>query len=144
MARAYASTIVSAPIEDVWTLVRDFDGLPSWHPLIADSAIEDGRTADSVGCVRRLGLTDGSAVRERLLQLDDIAHRYTYNFVESPFPVRSYHCTIELLPVTESSQTFAAWWADFDADAADEPDLLDGFTENVFATGLRALAAHFG
>jgi hypothetical protein len=32
MARAYASIILKAPIETVWSLVRDFNGLPSWPP----------------------------------------------------------------------------------------------------------------
>ena len=28
MARAYASIILKAPVETVWSLVRDFNGLP--------------------------------------------------------------------------------------------------------------------
>ena len=30
MARAYASAIIKAPVETVWSLIRDFNGLPSW------------------------------------------------------------------------------------------------------------------
>ena len=33
MARAYASAIIKAPIETVWSLVRDFNGLPDWAAL---------------------------------------------------------------------------------------------------------------
>jgi hypothetical protein len=29
MARAYASIILKVPVETVWSLVRDFNGLPS-------------------------------------------------------------------------------------------------------------------
>ncbi|HVL73621.1 MAG TPA: SRPBCC family protein, partial [Beijerinckiaceae bacterium] len=46
MAKAYASAIVDAPVETVWALVRDFNGLPTWHPAIARSEIEDGLDSD--------------------------------------------------------------------------------------------------
>ncbi len=40
MARAYASTILPAPVETVWSLIRDFNGLPSWVPAVADSTTQ--------------------------------------------------------------------------------------------------------
>ena len=52
MAKAYASAVIDAPVETVWSFVRDFNGLPNWHPAIVRSEIEDGRDADSVGCIR--------------------------------------------------------------------------------------------
>ena len=52
MARAYASIILKAPVETVWSLIRDFNGLPKWAPAIAQSKIEGGLDADVVGCVR--------------------------------------------------------------------------------------------
>jgi hypothetical protein len=52
MARAYASIILKAPVETVWSLVRDFNALPKWAPAIAKSKIEDGLDSDVVGCVR--------------------------------------------------------------------------------------------
>lgn len=143
MARAYVSAIVSADVETVWSFVRDFDNLPQWHPSIQASEILDGKASDAVGCVRKLTLDDGGVVVERLLQLDDVAHSYTYNFVESAFPVRSYVSTIRFTPVTDSGQTFVEWWADFDADADVEAELVTTFGEGVFATGLAALRERF-
>ena len=35
MARAYASAIIKAPVETVWSLIRNFNGLPDWVPIIA-------------------------------------------------------------------------------------------------------------
>ena len=49
MARAYASIILKAPVQTVWSLVRDFNGLPNWAPAIAKSKIENGLDADVVG-----------------------------------------------------------------------------------------------
>ncbi|WP_020574564.1 SRPBCC family protein [Actinopolymorpha alba] len=139
MARAYASAVIPVEVEKVWTFARDFDNLPAWHPAIVSSHIEDGSVADAVGCVRSLTMTDGGVVRERLLRLDDPARCYTYCFVESPFAVRRYESTIRFTPITETGHTFAEWWADFDADAAVEPELLTTFGQDVFATGLKAL-----
>jgi ribosome-associated toxin RatA of RatAB toxin-antitoxin module len=143
MARAYASSIVPADVETVWSAVRDFNNLPDWHPAIQASEILDGQAPDAVGCVRRLTLTDGGIVVERLLQLDDVNRSYTYNFVESAFPVRSYVSTIRFTPVTDSGQTFVEWWADFDADADVEAELVTTFGDGVFGIGLTALRERF-
>ena len=80
--------------------------------------------------------------------LDDEARRLTYTILESPFAVRRYVATIRVAPVTgsrsETGETFVEWWADYDADAADEPGLTKLFAVGIFATGLRGLRAHLG
>jgi uncharacterized protein YndB with AHSA1/START domain len=113
MARAYASIILKAPVETVWSLVRDFNGLPKWAPAIARSKIEDGRDSDVVGCVRSFYTKDGEHIRERLLTLDDANYTFTYNFEKPAFPVRNYVATLRLYPVTHGNQTFAEWEATF-------------------------------
>ena len=140
--RSFASAVVEAPVEQVWEAVRDFNGLPAWHPAIGSSEIEDGGDPARVGCVRRLTLADGGEVRERLVGLDDVARSCTYEFVTSPFNVRSYRSTIQALPVTASGKTFVQWFADFDADAADEAELDRTFAHGVYATGLNGLSDH--
>ena len=52
MARVYVSSVIDAPAAKVWARVRDFNGLPGWHPAIAESRIENGEPSDKVGCVR--------------------------------------------------------------------------------------------
>ena len=32
MPRPYASAVIPAPVDDVWTVVRDYNGLCQWHP----------------------------------------------------------------------------------------------------------------
>lgn len=143
MPRAYASSVIPAPVAEVWTLIRDFNGLPDWHPAIADSEIEGGRPADSVGCIRSFHLGDGTHLREQLLVLDDVNRTMTYDFRQSPFPVRSYHGTLRASPVTDEDHTFVEWSGLFDADAADEATLLDTFANGVFRAGLDALKQRF-
>ena len=92
MARAYASRIIKAPVETVWSVVRNFNGLPNWAVGIVDSKIEGGLDADVVGCVRSFHTKDGTHIRERLLTLDDA--RYTWpNFEKPAFPVKNYLAT---------------------------------------------------
>src|SRR5690606_22153429 len=71
VARTYVSTVLPIAADRVWEVVRDFNGLPEWHPAIERSEIEGGGAADSVGSVRRLQLSGGGVVRERLVALDD-------------------------------------------------------------------------
>lgn len=142
MARSYASSVIEAPVERVWEVVREFDGLPDWHPALASSEIEGARPGAEVGCIRRLTMPDGTVVRERLAALDDIARSYSYEMLEGPFPIRRYVATIRVMPMTDSGNTFVEWYADFDADAAAESDLDATFSKDVFAAGLKGLSTY--
>ncbi len=125
-------------------MVRDFNGLPTWHPAIETSEIEGGGVADAVGCVRRLTLADGGVVRERLMVLDDIERSYTYDFLESPFPVRSYRSTIRIASITGTEHSFVEWYSHYDAEAADEESLDETFAHGVYRTGLNGLSEYLG
>lgn len=143
MARAYASGVVNASADEVWSVVRDFNGLPDWHPAIEGSEITEG-TNGSVGAVRTLALSGGGAVSERLLALDDTDRTYTYEFTDAgPFPVRTYRSTIRVAPVTDAGAAFVEWSCWFDADATDEPGLVKQYGKGVYATGIGALQTRF-
>ena len=139
MARAYASTILEAPVQTVWSLVRDFNGLPSWAPAVAKSKIEDGLDADVVGCIRSFYTHDGVHIRERLLALDDANYNFTYNFEKPAFPVKNYVATLRLYPVTHSNETFAEWTATFDEVPGDEGKYERVVSQDVFATNWKSL-----
>ena len=144
MARIYVSSIIDAPAGAVWERMRDFNGLPAWHPLIAESRIENGEPSDRVGCVRVLTLQDGSTVREQLLGLSDFDLFCTYSILESSMGVDGYVATLRLTPVTDGDRTFAEWSAEFDCDPAREADLVEMIGTNVFQGGLNALGEHVG
>ena len=141
MARAYASIIQKAPIETVWSLVRDFNGLPEWAPAIAKSKIEGGLDADVVGSVRSFHTHDGGHIRERLLMLDDARYCFSYNFETPAFPVKNYIATLRLYPVTHTDQTFAEWEATFDEAPDDEGKYEKIVSQDVFASNWKNLAA---
>jgi uncharacterized protein YndB with AHSA1/START domain len=140
MARAYASTILKAPVETVWSLIRDFNALPKWAPAIARSKIEDGLDSDVVGCVRNFYTKDGQHIRERLLALDDAKYTFTYNFEKPAFPVRNYIATVRLYPVTHTDQTFAEWESTFDEAPGDEGKYERIISREVFAANWANLA----
>ncbi|MER8961194.1 SRPBCC family protein [Mesorhizobium sp. M0701] len=140
MAQAYASAVIDAPIDAVWEIIRDFNGLPNWHPMVARSEIEDGRQADAVGAIRSFYFVeDGRHVRERLIALNDQERMFAYAFILPAFPVENYVGTMHLLPVTNGDHTFAEWSATFDEAPNDKGKYVDIISNGAFATGLKAL-----
>ncbi len=125
MARVYVSTVVNARNDRVWARVRDFNGLPNWHPAIAESRIEGGEPADKIGCVRDFSLRNGDRIREKLLGLSDYDMFCTYSILESPMGVENYVATLRLTPVTDGEKTFLEWSAEFDCAPEREAELVN-------------------
>lgn len=142
MPKPYASGVVRTSAEAVWELARVFDGLPVWHPAIAESRLTEGQEG-LVGAVRRLTLGDGAVVVERLVALDDESRSLTYVFVENPFGVRRYSSTIRVAEVTDTGHAFVEWWGEYDADGADEDKLTALFGKGVYAAGIKALQKRY-
>jgi uncharacterized protein YndB with AHSA1/START domain len=143
VARVYVSTVINAPAARVWERVRDFNALPRWHPRIRESRIENGESADKVGCIRDFRLQNGDRIREKLLGLSDHDYFCTYAILESPMPLENYVATLRLTPVTDGDRTFVEWSADFDCAPDAESDLVNGIGTNVFQGGFDALKRHF-
>lgn len=144
MARVFTSTVINASAADVWDRIRDFNGLPKWHPRIRDSRIEDALPADKVGCIRNFNLQNGDNIREQLLGMSDYDMFQSYAILESPMPLTDYVATLRLTPVTDGERCFAEWSAEFDCDPNDEAELTSGIGTNVFQGGFDALKRHFG
>jgi len=136
----YVSHVIDAPIETVWGIMRDYNDMPSYHPGIKRSVIENDLPSDQVGCVRRLTLGEGY-VREVLLCLDDRNYAFTYEIIEGTLPVRNYVAGVPVHRVTDGNRTYAEWWADFDVAGADRDAVIAQIGNNVFAAGFRAVAA---
>jgi hypothetical protein len=144
VARVYISSVIAAPAARVWARVRDFNGMPGWHPAIAESRIENGEPADKVGCVRDFRLRNGDRLREKLLGLSDYDMFCTYSILDSPMAVENYVATLRLTPVTDGDRTFAEWSAEFDCAPEREQDLVATVGGGVFQGGFDALKRHFG
>ena len=144
MAQVYASSVIAAPAARIWETIRDFNGLPNWHPAIVESRIEGGAPADQVGCVRAFRLKDGGFIRERLLALSDYDLSCTYSILESPMGVENYVATLKLTPITDGDRSFAEWSAEFDCAPEREAELVAQIGGGVFQGGFDALKSRFG
>ncbi|MEP5731101.1 MAG: SRPBCC family protein [Sulfitobacter sp.] len=145
MIRAYTSTLISVPVVQVWERVRDFNGLPNWHPAATDSQIEKGHANGELGCIRNFALADGSGrIRETLLAISNPERSLTYNMLPGgPLPFVNYVAKMKFKPITDRNETFAEWSAEFEAGDGDDAKWKTFVSEDVFLGGFRALEASF-
>ena len=143
MARVYVSSVINARSDRVWARIRDFNGLPGWHPRMVESHIEDGKGAETIGCVRNFQLVSGARLREKLLDFSDQNFLVSYSILETPQPITNHKATLQLRRVTDGNRTYAEWSASFDAAPEEADKLAEGMGINVFQGGFNALKSHF-
>jgi NADPH:quinone reductase-like Zn-dependent oxidoreductase len=136
------STVIDAPIERVWSVLRDFNSHTAWHPVVAESRIEGDEPSDRVGCVRRFTLQDGARIREQLLSLSDRDFRFTYCILEADVPLERYVATVQLKPVTDGRRTFWHWQSTFRAPRGREQEFADMVGRDVYEGGFAGLRSH--
>lgn len=144
MVKVLRSTILEAPIEAVWDLLRDFNGHDRWHPAIASSQIERGGDADRVGCVRKFKLADGSELREQLLALSDSDASYSYCLLDTPVPLFNYVSHVRLIPVTDADHTYWQWEGSFSTFPEQKDDLVRMVGDDIYQAGFDAIRADMG
>jgi uncharacterized protein YndB with AHSA1/START domain len=144
MVKVVRSTILDAPVERVWAVLRDFNGHDRWHPAVSDSTVERGRTSDTVGCVRRFHLKDGSELREQLLTLSDMEMTFTYCLLDTPVPLFNYVAHVRLLPVTDGDRTFWHWESSFYTRKGEEAEMARMVGEQIYQAGFEAIRRHLG
>ena len=142
LQRVVRSTVIDAPIERVWAVLRDFNSHDQWHAVVDQSRIERGEPSDRVGCVRSFTLKDGHRIREQLLTLDDRDHRSTYRIVEATVPLQRYVATVTLKPVTDGDRTFWHWESTFATPPGMERELRDMVAQGVYEAGFENLRQH--
>ena len=138
MAKAYYSTVLDHSAEAVWSVIRRFDHY-AWAGVPGETVIEDGRSGDQVGSIRRFTIA-GRTLRQVLLAHSDIDRAYSYAFVgEPPLPVRHFAATIRITPVVDTARAFVEWWATFDCAGDDHETLVNRLKHQGFAVWLTAL-----
>jgi len=133
------STVIDAPVDAVWEVLRDFNGHYRWHPAVARSDLEAGRRTDQVGAVRDFRLAGGERVRERLLSLSDRERHLRYAIVTSDVPLENYVAEVRLKPVTDGNRTFWSWSSRFDTPPGRERELAGLVAEGVYEAGFEAV-----
>ncbi|WP_029064045.1 SRPBCC family protein [Labrenzia sp. DG1229] len=144
MVKVVRSTIVNAPVEAVWEVLRDFNGHDRWHPEVAKSQIERGGSADRVGAVRRFRLKDGSELREQLLTLSDLEQTYSYCLLDTPIPLFNYVAHVRLSPVTDDDTTLWEWQSRLDVPAGRDRELAALVGDDIYVAGFKAVSDFMG
>ena len=142
LQKVIRSTIIDAPIERVWAVIRDFNSHDQWHDVVAQSRIEGGQAPTQVGCVRSFTLKDGNRIREQLLTLSDRDYKSTYCIVEATVPLQRYVATVTLKPVTDGSRTFWHWESTFATPPGMERELREMVATGVYEAGFENLRRH--
>jgi uncharacterized protein YndB with AHSA1/START domain len=144
MAKVHVSTVINAPIERVWRLVSDFNGLPAWMPGMKDSVIEEGKPPTEVGAVRRLTMAGSSdPLRERLEVFSPQDYQITYSVLQGPLPMKSIRTTMRLRPITDTYGTLGEWSSEFATEPGKEEEGVQ-FLSRVFTAGFRQMKRHLG
>ena len=118
MVRVVKSTIIDAPADRVWALLRDFNGHDQWHPAVKTSAIE-----------RHLP--------------SDLEMTLSYCLLDTPIPLFNYVAHVRLLPVTDGNRTFWHWEARFTTPAGAEADMTHLVAELIFQAGFESIRNNY-
>lgn len=99
------SVTIKAEPSKVWAKIGDFNGMPGWHPAVAESKASDG---SNVGSRRTLKLTGGGEVIEELEEIDNKKMILKYRMKEGVLPVTNYASTLSVKAI-EGGQSLVEW-----------------------------------
>jgi NADPH:quinone reductase-like Zn-dependent oxidoreductase len=128
------STVVPTPVDDLWQILRDFNGHELWRPAFATAGeTTDGR--DQIGAVRSYQLRNSARMREQLLALSDRRHSLSYCLLESTMPLRDFVASMRLRPVTADNACFWEWRASFDPPPSERERLIRFVRDDLIEAG---------
>lgn len=85
---------IAASPDAVWSRIKDFDALQSWHPAVESST---ATAANQVGSVRTLHLKGGGTIVEELTRYSAEEHKIAYRMTDpGPLPVTNYSSTLSV------------------------------------------------
>lgn len=145
MAYSYVSSIIDAPVEAVWAMLRDFNGVGQYYSAVTSSTLANDAAGDQVGARRTAQLADGGFVEERLTALSDIDRSFSYTLIEDPkWPVINYHSTVKVRPITDRGATFIEWSSTYDITSDDVAGVRDFVENGIYLTCMQGLQALLG
>lgn len=140
--RVFASIVIDAPADKVWSVLRNFIGLTAWSQAVTAAYVTNDKAPDQVGAIRHLEIVDGSVFLETLVSLSDEAMTLKYDIVEGPIPVTDYVATMQVFQVTEGDMSYVTWGAEFGT-PDDQVDLMrEVVGGQICADGLKALKTY--
>lgn len=132
MANVCVSIEIAAPVESVWAMLGDFNGLPTWLEFVRSSRLSDG------GRIRHLEAMGGAIIVEELLEHSAPQTFYRYAIVEGPDPVSNYVATLSARQI-DAGRTAVTWASQFEPRDAHQAAALAGHYEVLYRAGLDRL-----
>lgn len=139
MARSYYSTTFAQTADQVWSVIRDFNG-QQWAEGVGESHIENRKPNNAVGAIREIRYYDHPS-RQRLTALSDEDRCYSYESVEPFETLRAYRQTLRVAPIVDTNTAFVEWSADFEAATA-EHARWNKYLSEEFAKSLEKLRTY--
>ncbi len=94
--KANESITINAPVDAVWNVIKQFDGIADWHPDVKASSGDGKNASDGT---RTMTLKNDGQLVESLDYYSDKDHEYNYRLkVENvtAFPVSSYTTNLKV------------------------------------------------
>ena len=143
------SITIDAPVDVVWKLVGDFNGINKWHPLLRQSQIVLGEN-NRPGCVRELTRANGTKVNEKLLNRDAARMSLEYTAVSGTMIATDYFSIISVRASDADAEKSVvewqgrykrkAYWTDEPPEGQDDKFSTEVLTR-AYTVGLEALKA---
>ncbi|WP_244500546.1 SRPBCC family protein [Methyloceanibacter methanicus] len=139
------SIAVAAPPEKVWAVVKNFDSLVSWNPLVETSM---GTGGNEPGAERVVVLRSGGQLKDSLDEYLEDEMSYSYR-LDTPdvdaFPVSFYSSTLAVKPgadggseVTWDARLYRADTGNFPSETQNDQAAIDAVTK-FYRAGLEEL-----
>ena len=103
--------LISAPADQVWEVVSDFNGLPKWFPFIKESRLVLGENR-RLGAIRELTRGNGTKVEEKLIEYDPYNMSATYTYMGGKPLTSDYFSTITVTDAG-NGKSMVEWKARF-------------------------------
>ena len=117
---------IDAPLDEVWSLISDFENLTRWHPLVQRCETEGA----GEGAVRTVYFADSWAA-ERLDRLDQDQHILEYSIIDSDTPSSIGLKGAISLHISPDGGTSLNWTSGVDPARLDA-DSLDRYLETYY------------
>jgi hypothetical protein len=134
---------ITAPRDKVWAIVKDWDGLHTWHPAFSADVLTRGKNNTPM-TVRTVTLKDsGASFDETLDEFDAKRMYYNYRIIgDSPLPVTHYTANISVKSGETKATSILTWQGSFkrktlvDPPPGEDDEGVKKFISGAYRAGL--------
>jgi hypothetical protein len=124
------SIVIRATPDAVWKVGGDVGNISDWVPAIEESHLD--------GDIRHATFAGGGGVAtERIVERDDEARAYVYEYLSGPLPLEEYRSRFAVQGHPDGSEV--VWSSTFTAGSAEEETALAEAIGGIYRSALNAL-----